>query len=31
VIRIGGLLRYHLADIDKWIAEQRAAGLRRAS
>lgn len=31
VVRIGGLLRYHPADIDKWVAEQRAAGLRRAS
>ena len=31
VVRIGGLLRYAPADIDCWIAEQRAAGLRRAS
>ena len=31
LVRIGGLLRYHPVDIDKWIAEQRAAGLRRAS
>jgi hypothetical protein len=31
VVRIGGLLRYDPADIDCWIAEQRAAGLRRAS
>ena len=31
VVRIGGLLRYDPADIDRWIAEQRAAGLRRAS
>jgi predicted DNA-binding transcriptional regulator AlpA len=30
-VRIGGLLRYDGADIDKWIAEQRAAGLRKAS
>ena len=31
VVRIGGLLRYDPADIDKWIAEQRAAGIRKAS
>ena len=31
VVRIGGLLRYDPADIDRWIAEQRAEGLRRAS
>lgn len=31
VVRIGGLLRYDSADIDQWIADLRAAGLRRAS
>jgi excisionase family DNA binding protein len=31
VVRIGGLLRFDGSDIDSWIAEQRAAGLRRAS
>jgi hypothetical protein len=31
VVRIGGLLRYDPADIERWIAEQRAEGLRRAS
>jgi len=29
-VRIGKVLRYDAADIDKWIAEQRAIGLRRA-
>lgn len=31
VVRVGGLLRYHPADIDRWIADQRAEGLRHAS
>ena len=31
VVRVGGLLRYHPADIDNWIQEQRADGLRKAS
>ena len=31
VTRIGGLLRFHPADIDKWVAEQRTDGMRRAS
>ena len=31
VVRIGGLLRYDPVDIDLWIAEQRAEGLRSAS
>ena len=31
VVRIGGLLRYDPADIDQWIAKQRAEGLRSAS
>ena len=31
LVRIGGLLRYHPADIDRWIADLRAAGLRTAS
>jgi hypothetical protein len=31
LVRIGGLLRYHPADIDRWIADLRAAGLRKAS
>lgn len=31
VVRIGGLLRYSGADVDRWIAEQRAVGLRKAS
>ena len=26
VLHIGGLLRFDAADIDRWIAEQRAAG-----
>jgi hypothetical protein len=30
VVRVGGLLRYHPDDIDAWIAEQRAIGLRKA-
>jgi predicted DNA-binding transcriptional regulator AlpA len=28
VVRIGGLLRYHPDDVEKWIEEQRAAGKR---
>ena len=30
VVRVGKVLRYDPGDIDKWIAEQRAIGLRRA-
>ena len=31
LVRIGGLLRYHPADIEQWIADLRATGLRKAS
>ena len=31
VTRVGGLLRYHPADIDAWIAAQREEGIRKAS
>lgn len=36
VVRVGGLLRYHSVDIDKWVSDlravgQRAANMRRAS
>jgi len=31
VIHIGGLLRYDPDDIEQWIANQRTAGLRKAS
>jgi len=31
VVRVGGLLRYHADDIEKWIADLRATGIRRAS
>ena len=30
VVHVGGLLRYDPADIDRWIEEQRQAGLRKA-
>jgi predicted DNA-binding transcriptional regulator AlpA len=29
VVRIGGLLRYHPEDIERWIEEQRAVSARR--
>jgi hypothetical protein len=31
VLRVGGLLRYHPKDIDRWIADLRADGARKAS
>ena len=31
VVRVGGLLRYDAADIDRWIENLRASGLRRVS
>jgi predicted DNA-binding transcriptional regulator AlpA len=31
VVRVGGLLRYHSDDIDRWIQDLRSAGLRKAS
>jgi hypothetical protein len=31
VVRVGGLLRYCSADIDRWIQDLRTAGLRKAS
>jgi hypothetical protein len=31
VVRVGGLLRYHPADLDRWIQDLRAAGIRKAS
>lgn len=31
VVRVGALLRFHPADIDQWIQELRAAGVRKAS
>lgn len=30
-IKVGALLRFHPADIDKWIEDLRAQALRRAS
>jgi hypothetical protein len=31
VVRVGGLLRYHPEDIDRWLQDLRGAGLRKAS
>ena len=31
VVRVGGLLRYHPLDLDHWIQDLRAAGIRKAS
>jgi len=31
VVRVGGLLRYDPADIDRWLQELRADGIRKAS
>ena len=31
VVRVGGLLRYHPGDLERWIEDLRAAGIRRAS
>lgn len=30
VVRVGGLLRYHPVDLDRWIQDLRAAGFREA-
>lgn len=30
VVRVGGLLRYHPIDLDHWIQDRRAAGIREA-
>ena len=30
VVRVGGLLRYHPVDLDQWIQDRRAAGIRGA-
>lgn len=30
VVRVGGLLRYHPVDLERWIQELRAAGIREA-
>ena len=30
VVRVGGLLRYHPADIDQWVQNLREAGIRKA-
>ena len=30
VVRVGGLLRYHPIDLDHWIQDRRAAGVREA-
>jgi predicted DNA-binding transcriptional regulator AlpA len=30
VIRVGGLLRYHPADIERWLQDLRTDGVRRA-
>jgi hypothetical protein len=30
VVRVGGLLRYHPVDLDRWIQDLRATGLREA-
>jgi hypothetical protein len=30
VVRVGGLLRYHPTDIDQWLENLRAAGIRKA-
>jgi hypothetical protein len=30
VVRVGGLLRYHPIDLDQWIQDRRAAGVREA-
>jgi len=31
VVRVGGLLRYHPVDLERWIEDLRAAGIKRAS
>jgi hypothetical protein len=31
VVRVGGLLRYHPVDLERWIEDLRAVGIRRAS
>ncbi len=31
VVRVGGLLRYCAVDLDHWIEDLRASGLRKAS
>ena len=31
VVRVGGLLRYHPVDLERWIEDLRATGIRRAS
>jgi len=31
VVRVGGLLRYHPVDLERWIEDLRASGIRRAS
>ena len=30
-VRVGGLLRYHPVDLDRWMQDLRAAGIRKAS
>ena len=30
VVRVGGLLRYHPTDLDRWIQDLRATGIREA-